>query len=85
MEVSTDRNFECTYKWTRKPRMRNDDSRCSGLHSSVLTINEFCKEYEGTYTCVVTDRKNENHRESVSAKLTLDGMLVMYHTLVCMH
>ena len=80
LEVSTDPKFECNYKWTRKPRLRNDDQLCSGVDSNVLTIDEFCKEYEGIYTCMVTDRKNGNHRESVSAKLTMDGMFVMYHT-----
>ena len=62
----------CNFQWKRIGRdLKLSDPLCVGAHSQTLHFKRFCKAYEGTYICTVTDLTKQS--ESLSAKLTLDG------------
>ena len=80
MQITTDRDRFLKYEW--KSGRRNFRSWCSGLESSTLKISSFCKEYEGTYTCTVSEHSKPEYFESLSVRLTFTGKLVQIHTKV---
>ena len=73
LKVSTNPSVDCSYQWKRIGKSLEADSWCSGFETDTLNIKHFCKEYEGIYTCTVTDANNGDYSESLSVKLTFTG------------
>ena len=75
LTVFTTPDTKCTYLWKRTGKeLKPNDSLCVGSNSETLHFKRFCKMYEGTYTCIVTDAE---YSESLSATLIFDGRYPM--------
>ena len=57
-----------TYKWMKDGK-DIVNLRCTGIQESTLKIDQFLKEHQGSYTCIVSD--GQMFVESNSADLTL--------------